>query len=391
MSVNKSGRTIQATRKVTAKTILLRWETMLVFLFLAVNAMNIAISPNYLNAYNLFTNVNSFLVKGMVALPMAYILLLGEIDLSVGSTVCLAATILGIVYNATGSAVLGILAALAVGLACGVINGVILTQFPELAPMIVTLATMTLFRGISMKILGDTSTSGMRDVAWFGQLYEARLGVVPYLFLLFCLLAVVFGLVMNVIGAYCIFRQNKLRTFMTLFFVFSLMFNGGTVPTYMVIRTLGMTGTIWSLILPGCTNAMFIMMTMNAYKQVPYSTIESAELDGAGHFTIMFKILLPQAMGLVTVCMINTAILSWNSWFEASIYVPSNKEIWPLQLWIRQIVADNESILQAATPDWNKYLVSYCVIIIATLPVLIAMPFAQKQLQKGSLLGAVKE
>ena len=202
---------------------------------------------------------------------------------------------------------------------------------------------------------------------------------------------VVFGLVMNVIGAYCIFRQNKLRTFMTLFFVFSLMFNGGTVPTYMVIRTLGMTGTIWSLILPGCTNAMFIMMTMNACKQVPYSTIESAELDGAGHFTIMFKILLPQAMGLVTVCMINTAILSWNSWFEASIYVPSNKEIWPLQLWIRQIVADNESILQAATPDWNKYLVSYCVIIIATLPVLIAMPFAQKQLQKGSLLGAVKE
>lgn len=197
MSVNKSGRTIQATRKVTAKTILLRWETMLVFLFLAVNAMNIAISPNYLNAYNLFTNVNSFLVKGMVALPMAYILLLGEIDLSVGSTVCLAATILGIVYNATGSAVLGILAALAVGLACGVINGVILTQFPELAPMIVTLATMTLFRGISMKILGDTSTSGMRDVAWFGQLYEARLGVVPYLFLLFCLLAVVFGLVMH--------------------------------------------------------------------------------------------------------------------------------------------------------------------------------------------------
>ena len=197
MSVNKSGRTIQATRKVTAKTILLRWETMLVFLFLAVNAMNIAISPNYLNAYNLFTNVNSFLVKGMVALPMAYILLLGEIDLSVGSTVCLAATILGIVYNATGSAVLGILAALAVGLACGVINGVILTQFPELAPMIVTLATMTLFRGISMKILGDTSTSGMRDVAWFGQLYEARLGVVPYLFLLFCLLAVIFGLVMH--------------------------------------------------------------------------------------------------------------------------------------------------------------------------------------------------
>ncbi len=202
---------------------------------------------------------------------------------------------------------------------------------------------------------------------------------------------VIFGLIMNVIGAYCIFRKTKLSGFMTLFFIFTMMFGGGTVPTYMVIRNLGMTGTIWSLIIPGCTNAMFIIMTMNAYKQVPYSTIESAELDGAGHFTIMFKILLPQSMGLITVCMINTAILSWNSWFEASIYVPSNREIWPLQLWIKQIVADNSSILQAATPDWNKYLVSYCVILIATLPVLMCMPFAQKQLQKGSLLGAVKE
>jgi putative aldouronate transport system permease protein len=202
---------------------------------------------------------------------------------------------------------------------------------------------------------------------------------------------VLLGLVMNVIAGYCLFRKSKLNTFMTLFILFTMMFSGGTVPTYMVIRKLGMTGTIWSLIVPSCTNAMFIVMTMNAYKQVPYSTVESAELDGAGHFTIMFKILLPQAMGLITVCMINTAIMTWNAWFEASIYVPATKAIWPLQLWIKQIVADNESILQAATPDWNKYLVSYCVIIVATVPVLLCMPFAQKQLQKGSLMGAVKE
>ena len=208
--------------------------------------------------------------------------------------------------------------------------------------------------------------------------------------LLYVIGNVVFGLIMNVIGAYCIFRKNKLSTFMTLFFVFSLMFNGGTVPTYMVIRQLGMTGTIWSLMLPGCTNAMFIMMTMNAYKQVPYSTIESAELDGAGHFTIMFKILLPQAMGLVTVCMINTAILSWNSWFEASIYVPSNKEIWPLQLWIKQITADNENFLRSANPDYDRYLIQFAVIIAATLPILLLFPFFQDKLEKGVITGGVK-
>lgn len=201
---------------------------------------------------------------------------------------------------------------------------------------------------------------------------------------------VVFGLVINVIAAYVIYRAPKASPFLMLFIIISMMFNGGTVPTYMVIRKLGMTGGPWAMILPGCTNAMFVIMALNAYKQVPVATVESAELDGAGHFTIMFRILLPQAMGLITVTMINTAILAWNAWFNAMLYVPTAKEWWPLQLWIKQIVADNAVMTTATVPDWNRYLVSFCVILISTIPVLICMPFAQKQLQKGSLLGAVK-
>ena len=193
----KSGRTIAYQRERSAKTLLIRWETLLVVLFLAVNIMNASISPNYLDAFNLFTNISSFLVKGFIALPMAYILLLGDIDLSVGSTVCLSATLLGVTYNGTGSIVLAIIVCVLTGLLCGAFNGLVLTRFPELAPMIVTLATMTLYRGFAEAILGDTSTAGMRDVAWFGRLYDARLGPVPYMFLLFCVLAVVFGLVMH--------------------------------------------------------------------------------------------------------------------------------------------------------------------------------------------------
>lgn len=193
----KSGRTIEYVRKRSAKSLLLRWETLLVVIFLAVNVMNVTISPNYLNAYNLFTNINSFLVKGFIALPMAFVLLLGDIDLSVGANVCLSATVLGVVYNGTGSIWLGILACLLVGTACGAFNGLILTKFTELAPMIVTLATTTLFRGLSERILGDTSTKGMRDVAWFCKLYDARLGPVPVMFLVFCVLVAAFGLVMH--------------------------------------------------------------------------------------------------------------------------------------------------------------------------------------------------
>ena len=194
----KSGRTISAVRERSLKSLMFRWEFLLVLIFVGVNAMNISISPYYLDAYNLFTNINGFLTKALIALPMAYILLLGDIDLSVGGNVCLSATILGIVYNASGSIWLGILAALVVGTACGVLNGLILTKFTELAPMIVTLATNIIFRGLSERILGDGDTRGMQDVEWFTQLYYGRVAnMVPYMFIVFCVLALIFGLVMH--------------------------------------------------------------------------------------------------------------------------------------------------------------------------------------------------
>lgn len=201
---------------------------------------------------------------------------------------------------------------------------------------------------------------------------------------------VFFGLILNVISGYVLYRKTKFGGVIAIFILLTMMFGGGIVPTYMVIKNLGMVGTPWALMLPGCTNAMFMLIASNAFRQVPDSTVEAAEIDGAGHFTVMFRIMLPQAMGLIMVIIINTAILSWNSWFEASIYVPNSPQLWPLQLWIKKVVADNASIVNVAVPDWNKYLVSYCVILIATVPILIAMPFAQKQLQKGSFVGAVK-
>ncbi len=195
----KSGRTIGYERETSFKARFMRWETILVGLFLAVNIFNVcALGTGYLNIEFLFTNINSFLCKGLIALPVAYILLLGDIDLSVGANLCLSATMLGIVYNASGSIWLGILASLITGTLCGVFNGLIVTKFTELNPMIVTLATMTLFRGLSERILGNGATSGMHQVEWFRELYYGRvLGVIPYAFLLFCALAVVFGLVMH--------------------------------------------------------------------------------------------------------------------------------------------------------------------------------------------------
>jgi len=175
----------------------MRWEFMLMLLFVGVVVMNINLSPNFLVAHSLFTNINAFLVRSLVAFTMAYCLLLGEIDLSVGSIVVLAATILGVVFNATGSIVLGIIAALAVGVLCGATNGFLLTRFKELPAMIITLGTMILFRGLAERVLGDGSTGGMREVAWFTQLYDGRIGPVPYFFIFFCIIAIIFWFVMH--------------------------------------------------------------------------------------------------------------------------------------------------------------------------------------------------
>ncbi len=194
----KSGRTIADTQKLSLKSLIVRWEFLLVLIFLAINIMNANLSPVYLNAKFLFINIRGFLVKGIIALPMAYVLLLGDIDLSVGGNVCLSATVLGIVYNTTGNMWLAILACLVTGTLCGALNGIIMTKFTELAPMIVTLATNIVFRGISERILGDGSTGGMQEVEWFTDLYYGNVGnLVPYLFIIFCVLALVFGLVMH--------------------------------------------------------------------------------------------------------------------------------------------------------------------------------------------------
>lgn len=240
--------------------------------------------------------------------------------------------------------------------------------------------------GVRWKWIGDFNLGGYRYMFADASIVRGYLNT-----LLYVLGNVGLGLVVNVLGGYALSQPSRLQKPLTLFLLMTMMFSGGIVPTYMVVRTLGMTNTIWSLIVPCCTNAMFVVLMTNAFRMVPESTVEAARIDGAGHLTLMFRVMLPQAMGLGMVCVINTAILSWNAWFEASIYVTGSPELWPLQLWVKQLVANNQEFLNFTNPDYDRYLIQYAVIIGATMPILLAMPFFQKRLQKGTLMGAVKE
>lgn len=198
------------------------------------------------------------------------------------------------------------------------------------------------------------------------------------------------GLLLNILGGYVLSQESKLKPLFIGLLMFSIMFNGGLIPTYMVVKNLGMVGSPLAVIIPGCTNAMYVVMVMNSFLQVPQATVEAAKIDGAGHGRLMFQVMLPQARGLIMVTVIQTALTAWNAWFEASIYLPRQREWWPLQLVIRDLTAKNQDFLNYANPDYNRYLIQYVVIVIATLPILLTFPLFQKRLEDNMVVGAVK-
>lgn len=189
----KSGRDIATTQEKTWKQSLLKWESILLIIFLLVNIMNIAISPNYLSVSGLFTATSSFLEKAFIVLPMVYILLLGDIDISVGSIVALSAVFMSMAYNAGVPMIVAVLICLLTGTICGLINGLLLTKFSELPPMIITLATQIIYRGIAEICLGDQASGGLTKVTWFTELYWGSIGPVPYMFIIFVILAIFMG------------------------------------------------------------------------------------------------------------------------------------------------------------------------------------------------------
>ena len=194
----KSGREIIAEQPFSWKHLLLRWESMLILLLVAVNIMNIAISDKYWSSTGLFRATNSFLNIAFMVLPMCFVLVLGDIDISVGSILAFSATMLGITYNAGAPMIVAVLVALLTGTVCGCINGAIATQFTELNPMIITFGTQVVYRGLCEIILGDQSTGGLNNVMWFSNLYWGKIGgVVPYMFVVFVLCAIVFGIVQH--------------------------------------------------------------------------------------------------------------------------------------------------------------------------------------------------
>ena len=203
--------------------------------------------------------------------------------------------------------------------------------------------------------------------------------------------ATLIGFVLNVIGGYVMSRKTRYRTVMVLFVMFTMMFNGGLIPTYIVMNAYGLINDPLAVILLTCTNAFFMIMMMNGFASVPESTVETAGLDGAGHLRIMFQISLPQCMSIAVVIILYSVVAQRNSWFQAYVYLSSAKEWWSLQLVVNQMIAENVSFMLTGDIDYSRYLIQYGLAVVATIPILVVFPFFQKYIERGAILGGVKE
>ncbi len=189
----KSGRTISATPESSIKKNIFSWEGILVLIFIVDLILCKSLSPNYTFA-NVLREMPKHLSEILLFFPMAYILLIGEIDISVGSIVCLAGTMGCIVANSGAPFIVVVLTILITGTVCGIINGVILTQFPELPSMIITLGTQIIYRGIAEIVLGEGGSISLSNTEGFKAI-GGKIGIVPYIFFLVVILAVIFAFV----------------------------------------------------------------------------------------------------------------------------------------------------------------------------------------------------
>lgn len=176
--------------------------------------------------------------------------------------------------------------------------------------------------------------------------------------------------------------------------MFTMIFNGGLIPTYILVRNLGMLDTRWAIILPGCVTAYNIIIMRTSFSQIPDELYEAARIDGAGNFRILWQIVVPVSKAIIAVIVLFYAIQQWNAWFNASIYL-TKRELFPLQLTLREIVllsSENSIVAEADGQDVEIYrpLIKYATIMVSVIPMMVIYPFIQKYFVTGVMIGSVK-
>jgi len=178
--------------------------------------------------------------------------------------------------------------------------------------------------------------------------------------------------------------------------VFTMLFSGGIVPTYMVVKGLGLIDSFFVYIFPMLLDVFCILILKNYFEQIPESIIDSGYLDGAGDFNILFRLYIPLSKPVVATVALITALGHWNSWFDSMIYI-NNPDLKVLQLFLREMIVESNffyhysSVIMVNSENISSETIKAAIVVITILPIFIAYPFVQKYFVKGIMLGSTKE
>lgn len=207
-----------------------------------------------------------------------------------------------------------------------------------------------------------------------------------------------FSVAMVYITAYPLSRKSLPgRKWISIFFIITMYFGGGLVPTYLVVKDTGLLNNMWALFLPGGVAMGNVIIVRNFFEtSIPGELIEAAEIDGASHFTVFLRIIIPLSRSIMAVMVVFSMVAYWNDWFTALIYLSGDQA--PLPLVLRNILirsevsASQSSTISGGYAELNKVteMIKFASIIVAAAPMLIIYPFVQKYFEQGFMSGAVK-
>ncbi|MFS0723846.1 carbohydrate ABC transporter permease [Paenibacillus sp. 1P07SE] len=217
--------------------------------------------------------------------------------------------------------------------------------------------------------------------------------------ILYAVLGTAINLLLTLTAAYPLSRKDfKARNTLMVIYVLSLFFSGGLIPTYLVVKNLGMINTIWAMIIPGAVSIWNVIVTRTFFQStIPHELYEAATMDGCREFGFFTRMVLPLSTPIIAVMSLFYGVMHWNSFFNALIYL-NNSELYPLQLFLREILIQaqiSQDLVgvdpsMAAESQQVAETIKYGVIIVASLPVLIVYPFVQRFFVKGIMIGSLK-
>ncbi len=204
------------------------------------------------------------------------------------------------------------------------------------------------------------------------------------------------NMLLSVAGAYVLSKKRLPgRNFLLTLVVIPMLFSGGMIPTYLVMKDYGLINSIWSMILPWAVSSYYVIIMKNYFRSISPSLEEAAIIDGAGDLQILLRIILPISLPFTMTFLLFYAVERWNEWWNAYLYI-NEKSLYPLQIYLREVLINmnNQLSLMAQITSGKKIpaqSVQMGTIVITALPILCVYPFVQKYFVKGVMIGSIKE